>query len=495
MALWGEAKSKKQIARLLKLDIKTVRSIIAANGERHLAGSRSRPLPPVEALAQLYERCEGYVQRMHEILTEEDNVSVGYSTLTRAIRRLGIGDEEKDKRTTHVPDVAGAEMQHDTSLHRVTINGKKCTLICAGLYLRYSKMRYIKYYRTFNRFTMKCFMHEALAFWGYCAEVCIIDNTSLAVFSGTGADAVFAPDMVAFASAYGFRWVAHALGHANRKAGKERNFWTVETSFLPGRRFSSLENVNAQAIQWSTVRYANRPQSHTRLIPARLFENEQPFLRKLPDFISPPTLPHKRIVDKYGYIRFDANFYWIPLGKYTHVSIVQYADHIVIYERADTELIRYQLPPDGTRMQTFAPADRPGTRGQPRNLKKSCSEQERLLREKEPVVGGYVDFIRSKECSVRYKPQFIRELYDLSRTCSPALFAILMERALHFRACSIKALLRMAVQLSHRQESEQHTIPALLPQDFEQRQAYQQGRFCKENPPPSLDTLNQHNQE
>jgi hypothetical protein len=296
--------------------------------------------------------------------------------------------------------------------------------------------------------------------------------------------------MVAFANDYGFVWVAHALMHSNRKAGKERNFYTVETNFIPGRKFTSMEDLNTQALQWATIRYAKRPQSHTRLIPAQLFENELPFLHKLPDFISPPTLPHKRTVDKYGYIVFDTNFYWIPPGLYKQVSVVQYADRIVVYARPDQELISYKLPPSGTQGQTFAPADRPSTRGQPNNLKKSCAKEEQLLRQKAEVVGQYVDFIRSKDCSVHRKPQFIRELYDLSRTCTKELFVNLMQRALQFRVCSIKVLLRMAVQLSHHKvDGEEDPTTLSVPQDLEGRQAYQQGRFCKENPPPSLASL------
>ena len=41
------------------------------------------------------------------------------------------------------------------------------------------------------------------------------------------------------------------------KAGEERSFWTVETNFLPGRAFQSLEDLNAQALAWATVRLDN----------------------------------------------------------------------------------------------------------------------------------------------------------------------------------------------------------------------------------------------
>jgi hypothetical protein len=48
----------------------------------------------------------------------------------------------------------------------------------------------LKFYRVFNRFAMKCFLHEALMFWGYAARKCIIDNTNLARLRGVGSRAV-----------------------------------------------------------------------------------------------------------------------------------------------------------------------------------------------------------------------------------------------------------------------------------------------------------------
>ena len=53
---------------------------------------------------------------------------------------------------------------------------------------------------------------------------------------------------------YGFQFFCHALDHPNRKAGNERSFRTVETNFLPGRTFESLEDLNEQAKQWATER-------------------------------------------------------------------------------------------------------------------------------------------------------------------------------------------------------------------------------------------------
>ena len=255
---------RKQIARLLHLDPKTVRKALSQNAyePRH---RKDKVIIDEDLLRDLYGECKGYVQRVHEKLTEEHGLTVSYSTVLRTIHEYNIGSNPKEP-CGRVPDIPGAEMQHDTSPHDILVGNKKYRLTCSGLYFRYSKMRYIKYYKRFTRFTMKCFLDEALRHFGYSAQTCIIDNTSLAIDYGSGRDAVFSREMVKFSHNYGFSWYAHAIGHANRKAGKEKNFHTVETNFLPGRTFTSLTDLNQQAFDWAVNRYAHRPQSKTRAL-------------------------------------------------------------------------------------------------------------------------------------------------------------------------------------------------------------------------------------
>jgi transposase len=276
LTLFKSGKSKKRIAHLLEVDIKTVRKIIRNAGDNGSQKPRSDNIEvDGELLKKVYHDCEGYGQRIHEVLTEEHGLEIAYSTLTRKIRETGLG-QNVSARSCHEPDVPGEEMQQDTSPFTLKVGGVKTKVICSGLYLRYSKMRYIWFYRRYDRFAMKCFMEKALGFWGYSARTCVIDNTSLAIWYGSGFRAVFVPEMVNFAKNYGFTWKAHEIGHHNRKPGVERNFWTVETNFFPGRTFMSLEDLNEQAFQWATDRYAKRPQAKTGLIPINTFEHEKP---------------------------------------------------------------------------------------------------------------------------------------------------------------------------------------------------------------------------
>ncbi|NIO86683.1 MAG: helix-turn-helix domain-containing protein, partial [Candidatus Aminicenantes bacterium] len=58
---------------------------------------------------------------------------------------------------------------------------------------------------------MKCFFHEGLTFFSYCAHHCIIDNTNLARLMGSGANAVIVDEMNRFARQYGFKFICHEI--------------------------------------------------------------------------------------------------------------------------------------------------------------------------------------------------------------------------------------------------------------------------------------------
>lgn len=423
-----------------------------------------------DLLQRLYQECEGFAQRVHEKLVEEEHIWIQYSTLTRLLRQLGIS-RNHEARCERVSDEAGAEMQHDTTQYFVRLGEIRAKLIASLLYLRYSKRRYLKFYRVFNRFRMKCFFDEALKFWQYAARVCIIDNTNLARLRGTGKDAVIVPEMEAFARQYGFRFVCHEKGHANRKAGEERSFWTVETNFLPGRRFASLEDLNQQAFQWATIRMEHRPLAKTRLIPAQAFEHERQYMVKLHAYLPPPYLVHERGTDQYGYAAFGGNYYWVPGTDRDDVKIFEYRDHLKIYRHRQC-LVEYRLPADGVTNALLSPEAMPKPARQPKNRKRPTQEEERRLRAISEAVDRYLKF--ALHAGVQ-RHRFLRELFALSCRMTRSVFIQTIERALRYQITDIDTLQRIA-RLCLSQDDVQ--LPGVdVNESFRQREAYQQGRL------------------
>jgi hypothetical protein len=320
---------------------------------------------------------------------------------------------------------------------------------------------------------MKCFFHEVLTFWGYAAPVCIIDNTNLARLRGTGKNAVMVAEMERFAKQYGFEFICHEIGHANRKAGNERGFYTVETNFFPGRKFDNLEDMNRQAFEWATVRQANRPTGKTRLIPAQTFEYEQPYLKKLPAYVTAPYLGHERGTDQYGYAAFDGNFYWIPGTKRHDVKVLQYAQHLMIYRNRKL-LGRYPLPADGVKNELIAPEGQPKPPYKPKYRKKPTAKEENILRTAAEEINDYLDFAIKK--GGKQKHRFIRELYGLYRKIALEVFIKTVKRALKYRITDIKTVERIAIlQLT----AGDFKLPLpQIDQQLENRASYIEGRLA-----------------
>jgi transposase len=349
--LHQEGTSIRQISRQLRLSRNAVRRIIAQSGQMPQSTRGPSLILDQQLLRDLHQECNGYAQRMMEILREEHGIAVKYSTLTRHLRDLGI-TAPVSQRCERVPDQPGAEMQHDTSPFKVLVGSEWLRLQASLLYLRYSKRRYLQFYPVFDRFHMKCFLHLGLMHWGYAPRICVIDNTNLARWRGLGSNAVMVPEMEAFGRAYGFRFLCHAPKHPDRKAGEERSFLTVETNFIPGRSFQSLEDLNRQALEWSTVRMEQRPQGKAGLIPAQAFEHERAFLTQLPRHLPAPYLLLERTVDEYGYVAVDGNYYEVPGSGRGNIQVLRYLHHLVLCRDRRT-LIEYALPPWGVKNQPF----------------------------------------------------------------------------------------------------------------------------------------------
>lgn len=465
--LHQEGMPLRELSRRLGLGRNTVRRVIAQEGR--LRPRSFTPAVNADLLRQLYQECNGYAQRVFEKLQEEHGLRIKYSSLTRWLRQLGLS-LPATSRCDRVPDEPGAEMQHDTSPFTIALGQTPTKLQASLLYLRYSKRRYLQFYRAFDRFQMKCFLHRALLHWGYAPGICVIDNTNLARLRGLGAEAVIVPEMEAFAKTYGFRFICHARGHSDRKAGEERSFFTAETNFLPGRTFASLEDLNSQALAWSTVRMEQRPQGKAGLIPAQAFEYERGFLQQLPPHLPAPYKLLERSVDEYGYVAVEANYYWVPGTGRGEVMVLRYDQHIEIYQFGQ-RLMEYPLVAPGVKNQLIKPPGQPVCPYKPRQRHQPSHEEEKRLRDMAPAVSAYVDFILAAPGLLRH--QYLRRLLALSQRMTPELFVRSVERAHRYGITSLPTLEKIAL-LQFKEGVGELPLPP-IDESFRDRPSYQAG--------------------
>ena len=364
LELHTQGVSKREIARMLGISRPTVRQVLRSKAAQVPELHRPEKAEPYrQRILELFSACKGNLVRVHEELTA-GGVALSYPALTAFCRRHGIGQSPivPAGRYDFAP---GEEMQHDTSPHEVQLAGKKRKVQTASAVLCYSRMLFFQCYPTFQRFDCKVFLTDALRYMGGAATRMMIDNTHVVVLRGTGCEMVPVPEMAAFGERFGFHFVAHEIGHANRSARVERPFWFMETNFLAGRTFSSWEDLNQQARQWCD-KVNSTYKKHLRAVPRELFAVERMHLKPLPAWIPEVYRLHPRLVDIEGYVALHTNRYSVPvdwIGRRVEVretrdkiEIQLDARHLVSHARiAEAEYQRVMLaahrPPRGQGIQ------------------------------------------------------------------------------------------------------------------------------------------------
>jgi transposase len=413
----------REISRLLRLSRNTVRRIL-----REPAVPATRGAAVDEAmqrrLVEVYARAKGNAVRMGQILADEHDLQLPYSTLTRWVRAAEL--RAAPKRSGEYDFAPGEEMQHDTSPHRVEVAGKTVTAQCAGLTLAYSRRLFVQYYPRFTRFEAKHFLLHAAQFMDGTAPRCVIDNTSVVLAGGAGADAVIAPEMAAFARSLGFEFRAHRVNHPDRKGRIERPFAWIERGFLPGRSFASFDDLNAQALRWC-VEVANaKPKRCLGMSPEAAYVMEKPHLSSLPTLLPTVYEVFDRVVDLYGFVSVDVNRYSVPerlVGK-----------TVMIYKHYASIEIHYRRTPVAVHPRLIGVRDArhtlPGHHTVPQRAPRQPALQAQLLRGEHRVLDAYVVALGAHLNGRGTRA--LNRLLQLKRSYPPQPFLAAVEQALKY---------------------------------------------------------------
>src|ERR1700689_3002531 len=344
LELSAKGVSRREIAQVMRLSRLTVRKVLRSNSTNVPEIQRAEKAEPYrEQILELLTSCKGNLVRVHEELVA-GGAALSYPALTGFCRRQGIGQ------TPVLPAGQyhfhpGVEMQPDTSPHQVQVAGKQYKAQTASAVLCYSHLLFFQIHPTFQRFDCKVFLTDAVRYMGGVVERVMIDNTHVVVLRGTGKEMIPVPEMEAFGERFGFRFVAHERGDANRSARVERPFGFIEGNFLAGRTFPSWDDLNQQARQWCGRVNATH-KKHIRAVPRELFAVERMHLKPLPAWIPEVYRLHQRTVDVEGYVSVHSIRYSVPvswIGRRVEVretkdniEIELDARHIVTHIRAWT---------------------------------------------------------------------------------------------------------------------------------------------------------------
>jgi transposase len=311
LELHTQGVAKREIARVMGISRVAVRRVLRSNSTAVPELQRPEKAEPYrQQILELFDRCKGNLVRVHEELVA-GGAQLSYATLTAFCRRHAIGYQPPAPSGQY--DFApGEEMQHDTSPHEAELAGKKRKVQTASAVLCYSRMLFFQCYPTFQRFDCKVFLTDALRYFSGAAKRVMIDNTHVVVLRGSGREMVPVPEMAAFGERFGFEFVAHAIGNANRSGRVERPFHFIEGNFLAGRTFSCWEDLNQRAREWCD-KVNSTYKKHLRAVPRELFALERLHLKPLPGWIPEVYRLHQRLVDIEGYVALHSNRYSVPV--------------------------------------------------------------------------------------------------------------------------------------------------------------------------------------
>lgn len=436
LALSEKGLSIRKISTTLKVSRRAIRRLLR---NTNAAPQRERQ-PIISLLPELFSTCKGNAVRIREVLKSEHDIDIAYSTLTRLLRNEALRSPKK--RSGRYRFEPGEEMQHDTSPHRVTIAGETVTAQCAAMVLGYSRLAFARYYPCFTRFEAKCFLTDAVTFFGGAAQRCTIDNTSVLVASGSGPDATIAPQMEAFGQLFGTRFVPHAIGHADRKAYVERLFCYIERNFLPGRCFDGWADLNAQLLGWCQNTANAKPKRSLGMTPQAAFVTEKPLLQPLPAYIPPVYQAVHRVVDTQGYVHLDRNRYSVPERLL--------CKKVEVHKQYDTVQVFFQrrLVAEHPRLIGIRDGENriEGHHSMPRRSRNSCepSPYERELMGRDPVLDRYVAALKRRSAGRGLVK--LRRLVQFKRSYPVKPFLAAIEHALHYRLFDLARLEQLILE-------------------------------------------------
>lgn len=425
--LRDQGHSLREISRLLALSRNTVRRILR-QPDRAVDEATPWDEAALAKLTAAFERARGNVVRVRELLAG-DGLDASYSTLTRWVREAGL--RAPPRRAGEYDFAPGQEMQHDTSPHRVVFAkagaaGNAVTAQCAGLVLAYSRRLFIQYYPRFTRFEAKTFLLEAARFMDGVCPVCIIDNTSVLLAAGSGADAIVAPEMLAFARTLGFRFHAHRVGHPDRKGRIERPFAYIENNFLAARDFEDFDDLNRQAVTWCRDVANCKPKRALGMSPEAAYVIEKPHLRPLPDVLPPVYELLERVVDLHGYVSVDTNRYSVP-ERFVGQAVAVYKLPAEVHIRRKDSTIAVHRRLIGQRDAKSTLADHHSI---PARQSRGTAAEEALLSGHHPSLDRYAAALRQRGNG--WGRRALRRLIGMKRTYPGGPFIAAIEQALQY---------------------------------------------------------------
>jgi transposase len=225
----------------------------------------------------------------------------------------------------------GCAMQVDWADFGYAIPGCPRRVSALVMALCYSRYLYIEFTLSQRFGTFVRAMERGIAFFGGTTVVDIFDNMKTVVLVHNHKTVRFNPQFLAYAQARNFAIRPCNVYAGHEKGRVERPIGFIRERFWPGRRVSSLLDLNQQATSWRDDFANNREHDETGKIPALVFRHEeQRLLRPRADMLPFETddIVSAGITKRFR-VRFDRNLYSVPPRLVGQTVLVRANDEAV----------------------------------------------------------------------------------------------------------------------------------------------------------------------
>jgi transposase len=260
---------------------------------------------------------------------------------------------------------------------RILVQGVRRKLYVFVFLLGFSRMLFVKFTTSTRRAALQQCLQEAFQQLGIPEEL-LIDNMKQAVEAHTKEGVCYAREFLDFCEHYDVLPVATPPYWPRAKGKVERGVSYVKHSFLEGRSFTDLADLNRQVGHWLDNVANLRVHGTTARVPAEAYRQEQLRLRAyetLPRFDTRPAEVRKVHLD--AHVRFENVFYSVdPLAAGRSVVVkaageavgdlieVLLGDRVVAtHRRAPPGTLRVSLPEHERQIRALNRAQGPSVRG------------------------------------------------------------------------------------------------------------------------------------
>lgn len=325
----GQKMPKREIARRLHVDIKTVRRTLRKSTAGATAPSRAKPpskLEPYRGRIEELAEAGCTAWSIYAELTEDSAFACSYELVKRCVRELRQRTPKVYERLEHP---AGAEVQIDFGeLARVEIDGRMTrTWALVGIW-PHSRYRFSIVVTDQTVPTFLSAIQEGLRSCGSLPEQLTLDNLGSGVIREQLGMRAYQRDFAAFCAHYGMMPNAVRPRTPTDKGSVENGVKALKSG-LRGRSFASLEALR-EAVAARTFALNERVHSVTQRRPVDLFESER--RGEMPE-VYPIALWTEAKVRRDCHVQAHYNYYSVPyrfVGKTVVLRID--AEYVSIFD-------------------------------------------------------------------------------------------------------------------------------------------------------------------